>query len=116
MLKNNIELDVKVKCIEGNTTQAKVAEIVGTTPSYVSRIQDYCLRGVIYVGLNINLLNKYVLFLPSIEEQNQIVEYLDRKCSEIDKEINRRRLLIEKLQEYRRNLIYEVVTGKKEVV
>ena len=38
MLRNNIELDVKVKCIEGNTTQAKVAEIVGTTPSYVSRI------------------------------------------------------------------------------
>lgn len=38
MLKNNIELDIKTKCIEGNTTQAKVAEIVGTTPSYVSRI------------------------------------------------------------------------------
>lgn len=38
MLKNNIELDVKTKCIERNTTQAKVAEIVGTTPSYVSRI------------------------------------------------------------------------------
>ena len=38
MVKNNIELDVKVKCIEGNTTQAKIAEIVGTTPSYVSRI------------------------------------------------------------------------------
>jgi len=38
MLKNNIELDVKVKCIEEDTTQAKVAEIVGTTPSYVSRI------------------------------------------------------------------------------
>lgn len=38
MLRNNIELDVKIKCIEENTTQAKVAEIVGTTPSYVSRI------------------------------------------------------------------------------
>ena len=38
MLKNNIELDVKVKCIEENTTQAKIAELVGTTPSYVSRI------------------------------------------------------------------------------
>ena len=38
MLKNNIELDVKVKCIEGNTTQAKVAKVVETTPSYVSRI------------------------------------------------------------------------------
>ena len=38
MLKNNIELDVKVKCIEGNTTQAKVAEEVGTSASYVSRV------------------------------------------------------------------------------
>lgn len=77
--------------------------------------QDYCLRGVIYMGLNINLLNKYVVFLPSIEEQNQIVKYLDHKCSKIDNEIKKRELTIEKLQEYRRNLIYEVVTGKKEV-
>ena len=38
MLKNNIEIDIKVKCIEENTTQAKVAELVGTTPRYVSRI------------------------------------------------------------------------------
>jgi plasmid maintenance system antidote protein VapI len=38
MLKNNIELDVKTKCIEEDITQAKVADIVGTTPSYVSRI------------------------------------------------------------------------------
>ncbi len=38
MLKNNIELDVKIKCIESDTTQAKIAEIVGTTPSYISRI------------------------------------------------------------------------------
>ena len=38
MLKNNIELDVKVRCIENNTTQAKLAKVVGTTPSYVSRI------------------------------------------------------------------------------
>lgn len=38
MLKNNIELDVKTKCIEENVTQREVAEIVGTTPSYVSRI------------------------------------------------------------------------------
>ncbi|MCD8131440.1 MAG: helix-turn-helix transcriptional regulator [Lachnospiraceae bacterium] len=38
MLKNNIEVDVKVKCIESGTTQAKVAEQVGTSPQYVSRI------------------------------------------------------------------------------
>ena len=38
MLKNNIEVDVKVKCIEAETTQAKFAEDVGTTPSYVNRL------------------------------------------------------------------------------
>jgi predicted XRE-type DNA-binding protein len=38
MLKNNIEVDVKVKCIEADTTQAKLAENIGTTPSYVNRL------------------------------------------------------------------------------
>lgn len=38
MLKNNIELDVKVKCIEHEMTQAQIAEKVGTTSSYVNRI------------------------------------------------------------------------------
>lgn len=38
MLRNNIEVDVKVKCIEAETTQAKLAEDVGTTLSYVNRL------------------------------------------------------------------------------
>ena len=38
MYKNNIEVDVKVKCIEAETTQTKLAEDVGTTPSYVNRL------------------------------------------------------------------------------
>lgn len=38
MVKNNIELDVKVKCIEGETTQVQIAEDIGTTKSYVNRI------------------------------------------------------------------------------
>ena len=38
MIKNNIEVDVKVKCIENGTTQAKVAEDIETTKSYVNRI------------------------------------------------------------------------------
>ncbi|WP_273226860.1 helix-turn-helix domain-containing protein [Mogibacterium timidum] len=38
MLKNNIEIDVKVKCIETDTTQAKLAEEIGTTPQYVNRL------------------------------------------------------------------------------
>lgn len=38
MLKNNIEIDVKVKCVEEQTTQAELAEKVGTSPPYVNRL------------------------------------------------------------------------------
>ncbi len=38
MLKNNIELDVKIKCLEADKTQAQVGEEIGTTGQYVSRI------------------------------------------------------------------------------
>lgn len=38
MVRNNIELDVKVKCLEANTTQDKLGEAIGTTGQYVNRI------------------------------------------------------------------------------
>lgn len=38
MIRNNIEVDVKVKCIEKNITQAQLAEDIQTTKSYVNRI------------------------------------------------------------------------------
>ena len=38
MLKNNIEMDIKMRCIEKSTTQAKIAENIGTSPSYVNKI------------------------------------------------------------------------------
>lgn len=38
MVKNNIEVDVKVKCIENGLTQAKIAEDIQTTKSYVNRV------------------------------------------------------------------------------
>ena len=38
MVKNNIELDVKVKCIENETTQAQIAEDIRITRSYVNRV------------------------------------------------------------------------------
>lgn len=38
MVKNNIEIDVKVKCLEEGVTQAQLAEMVGTSAPYVSRL------------------------------------------------------------------------------
>ena len=40
MLKNNIEIDVKVKCVEEQTTQAELAEKAGTSPSYVNKMME----------------------------------------------------------------------------
>ena len=52
---------------------------------------------------------------PSIEEQQQIASYLDAKCSEIDSLIALKQAKIEELKEYKKSVIYEYVTGKKEV-
>ena len=65
--------------------------------------------------INQNELSNIVVVLPSIDEQNSIVSFLDAKCDAIDKTIMDRERAIEKLQEYKKSLIYEVVTGKKEV-
>lgn len=55
------------------------------------------------------------VIVPSDEEQNKIVDYLDKQCSKLDEVINYRKQIIEKLEEYKRSLIYECVTGKREV-
>lgn len=52
---------------------------------------------------------------PSFNEQQAIVSYLDQKCTQIDKMISIKQKKIEKLQQYKKSLIYEYVTGKKEV-
>lgn len=52
---------------------------------------------------------------PPIEEQKKIIEYLKEKCSQIDRLIALKEAKIEKLEQYKKSLIYEYVTGKKEV-
>lgn len=53
--------------------------------------------------------------VPPICEQREIVKYLQSKENLIDKTIADRNKAIDKFQEYKKSLIYEVVTGKKEV-
>ena len=52
---------------------------------------------------------------PPLSEQQQIADYLDDKCSKIDAVIAKKQALIEKLTAYKKSLIYEVVTGKREI-
>ena len=58
---------------------------------------------------------RLLIVLPSKEEQKEIADYLDKKCTAIDTAIEQKQKLIEKLTEYKKSLIYEVVTGKKEI-
>ena len=53
--------------------------------------------------------------LPPMEEQKEIVSYLRDKCDRVEKLIAIKQQKIEKLQQYKKSLIYEYVTGKKEV-
>lgn len=74
------------------------------------------LSGSVYVGLNIELLSSCPLPNPDLAEQTAIADYLDEKCSQIDRLIAIKQAKIEKLEQYKRSLIYECVTGKREVV
>ncbi len=53
--------------------------------------------------------------LPPLSEQRQIADYLDERCASIDSVIAKKSALIEKLTEYKKSLIYETVTGKREI-
>lgn len=66
-------------------------------------------------SLGQELLKNMLVLIPDMKEQEMIADYLENKCSEIDKAILNKESLIEKLTEYKKSLIYEVVTGKKEV-
>ena len=62
-----------------------------------------------------NMDNSFIAF-PSLSEQQAIASYLDSKCSEIDALIALKQQKIEELKDYKKSVIYEYVTGKKEVV
>lgn len=60
-------------------------------------------------------LRDITLVFPPIDEQKEIADYLDAKCAEIDGLIAKKEQLVKELETYKKSLIYEVVTGKREV-
>ena len=64
---------------------------------------------------NFARLGVFGALLPPREEQDEIVAYLDQKCEEIDRLIAQKELFLSELENYKKSLIYEYVTGKKEV-
>lgn len=59
--------------------------------------------------------DKFIMTIPTVEEQNEIIEYLDKQTYKIDNLIDKQNQLIEKFKEYRSSIISHAVTGKIDV-
>ena len=71
--------------------------------------------GDIKPNLNVRQFKYFTIFVPPVEEQKEIAKYLNNRIEEIEKSISLKEKMILKMQDYKKSLIYEVVTGKKEV-
>lgn len=60
-------------------------------------------------------MKNILISVPPLDEQQRIADYLDSKCAEIDNIITEKKQQIETIEEYKKSLIFEYVTGKKEV-
>ncbi|WP_455539117.1 restriction endonuclease subunit S [Terrisporobacter sp.] len=81
------------------------------------RSQIRCrVSGIKLFSITQKILKETTIIIPPISEQLEIVTYLDEKCSEIDNLITNYESLITELEIYKKSLIYEYVTGKKEVI
>ena len=57
----------------------------------------------------------FLIPLPPLDEQKEIADYLDEKCAEIDTLIEKKQQFLAEMANYKKSLIYECVTGKKEI-
>ena len=118
MKKNNRAI-CGVPCCIDNNGQALVPEGMDSSYSY------YLLKcidmtwfdnaGTIPCISNSKLKDCHIPY-PTIHEQEEIAEFLDYKCSEIDSLVREKQELIFDLEQYKRSIIYETVTGKRKVV
>ena len=99
----------------------------GMCPEYYLYMMQMCYSARIFYGLGQGVsgmgrwrlqADKFLNFhipIPPYDEQKIIADYITDKVNHIEVEIDKRNKLIKKYQEYKKSLIYEVVTGKKEV-
>lgn len=96
-------------------------------PGAEARFYDYYFRAMddrkLYLGLTSTMRHSFTAdafgliraLRPSAEEQLRIANYLDAKTAEVDRLVSSKRAIIADLKAYKQSLIYETVTGKREV-
>lgn len=93
------------------------------SPYFHYLLHSYDIKKVFYnmgngvrQGLSFGEFSRLMLFEPPKAEQIAIASYLDEKCAAIDQSITDKQTQIETLKSYKASLIYEYVTGKKQVI
>lgn len=110
----------------GNTTVNSSLCVITTNSQIKGKFLYYYLISSVFknfIKLKINgmgvphltqeEIKKSKIIVPPLEEQDEIINYLDNKCYEIDMILNDKEKQLETLEEYKKSLIYEYVTGKK---
>lgn len=106
-----------------NTYRQKTNDYYFEYLDYLLRIRPLIDAYTIHsTGITLSRLRLYpdsflslYFIVPPITEQKEIADYLDAKCAEIDGLIAKKEQLLKELESYKKSLIYEVVTGKREV-
>lgn len=83
--------------------------------AFLEEIKQY-IKANTQANVGLDSVTKAKIALPSVHEQQKIVEYLRDKCKKIDALIAKKQQYLTEIENYKKSLIYEYVTGKKEVV
>ena len=84
----------------------------------IKAAKDYLITKAVGGGqpnISQDIVKSLWLPIPPVQEQQEISDYLDSKCAEIDRLIAAKEQLLTELESYKKSVIYEYVTGKKEV-
>lgn len=111
--------------VEGSTNQ-QITSLIADRSQLNSKYLFYMMRdcrqplrdNALYTTLpiiNNQFLGNWVIPVPPVQEQSQIADYLDARCSRIDRILDLKRRQVDLLRRRRQSLIYEYVTGKRRV-
>ena len=102
-------------------------DTINNCKQYYLYLMQMCYSNRIFYGLGQGVsgmgrwrlqADKFLNFtipIPPTQEQQEIADYLDQKCVEIDALVTKKEQIVVELEAYKKSLIYEVVTGKREV-
>ena len=85
------------------------------TPLFLYQVEGGVVGGTIPT-ISQEKINNFIILMPPLSEREEISDYLDIRCTEIDNLISIKLSKIDSLKEYKKSIIYEYVTGKKEVI